>query len=405
MNPARMGTTIAKLRKKQGLTQLQLAERLNVSDKAVSKWECGGGYPEITILSAMSDVFGVSVDYLLKGDTQGIAIAGNILVDIVNMIEKYPEKNMLANISDTVHAVGGCVPNTIIDIAKIDPDIFLTALGRVGSDDNGRYVMSQMRKYGVDVTQIRIDGKAPTASDNVMTEISTGDRTFFYSGGASKLFDIDDINIDALDCRIFHAGYILLLDALDAPDEEYGTRMARLLKMVSDRGIKTSIDVVSEEGNRFREKVIPALRHCDYAILNEIESCRVTGLSPRHEDGSVHVENIRATMEAFMKYGVREKVIVHCVEGGFLLDKSGNFEIVPSLELPPDYIKGSVGAGDSFAAACLYGIYKEYGDRELLEFAASAAACNLSASDSISGMRPRNEIEKMSTIYKRREHI
>ena len=228
MNPARMGTTIAKLRKKQGLTQLQLAERLNVSDKAVSKWECGGGYPEITILSAMSDVFGVSVDYLLKGDTQGIAIAGNILVDIVNMIEKYPEKNMLANISDTVHAVGGCVPNTIIDIAKIDPDIFLTALGRVGSDDNGRYVMSQMRKYGVDVTQIRIDGKAPTASDNVMTEISTGDRTFFYSGGASKLFDIDDINIDALDCRIFHAGYILLLDALDAPDEEYGTRMARL---------------------------------------------------------------------------------------------------------------------------------------------------------------------------------
>lgn len=403
MNAVRMGNKITKLRKKLGLTQMQLAQKLNVSDKTVSKWENGGGFPEITILPALSEVFGVPVDYLLKGDSQGIAIAGNIIVDVVNMIDKYPEKNMLCNVSSTSYAVGGCVSNTIIDIAKIDPDMFLTAIGKIGNDENGRFILSEFAKYGIDTTQVKVDNKINTSCDHVMTEIPTGERTFFYSSGANSTFGIDDIDVDALDCKIFHAGYILLLDALDAEDEEYGTKLARLLYNVSKKGIKTSIDVVSEDGDRFKSKIIPALKHCDYAILNEIESCRVTGLSPRHEDGRIHIENIKATMEKFMEYGVREKVIVHCTEAGFLLDKSGKFVVVPSLELPDDYIKGSVGAGDSYAAASLYGIYKEYDDQEILEFAAAAAACNLSEADSISGMRSKKEIDKLNQMFKRRE--
>ncbi|MBO5059715.1 MAG: helix-turn-helix domain-containing protein [Clostridia bacterium] len=403
MNTLSLGNTIAKLRKKNNLTQWQLAEKLNVSDKAVSKWENGGGYPEISMLPLLSEVFGVSIDYLFKGETKGIAIAGTILVDIVNMIDRYPEKNMLANVHETEYAVGGCVPNTIIDIARIDPDIFLTAIGKVGNDDNGRYVLSQLKKYGIDVSKVKVDDNTTTGASNVMTEKRSGERTFFLSNGANRSFGIDDINIDELDCSIFHAGYILLLDALDAEDNEYGTKMARLLDMVSKRGIKTSIDVVSEEGDRFKDKIIPALRYCDYAMMNEIESCKVTGLSPRNSDGSINVDNIKKTMLHFLELGVREKVIVHCCEAGFMADKSGEFIIVPSLDLPDGYIKGSVGAGDAYAAACLYGIYKEWDNTRILEFAAAAAACNLTEADSISGMRSAEEIDKVSKQYKRRK--
>ena len=66
MNTVSFGQTIAKLRKKMGITQTELADMLKVSNKAVSKWENGGGYPEITLLPAMSEIFGVSIDYLLK---------------------------------------------------------------------------------------------------------------------------------------------------------------------------------------------------------------------------------------------------------------------------------------------------------------------------------------------------
>ena len=335
------------------------------------------------------------------GMREGITIAGNILVDIVKMIERYPEKNMLVHITDTVKAVGGCVPNTIINIAKMDPNATLKALGKVGSDDNGKFLIDEMAKYGVDVSGVKVAEGKETSFDDVMTEKTTGDRTFFLSCGINHEFGIEDIDIDALDCKIFHAGYILLLGALDAEDEEYGTKMARLLHMVSEKGIKTSVDAVSEDSDRFKEKIIPALKYCDYTVMNEIECCKVTGLSPRTADGRIDVANIKATMEAFMEYGVREKVIVHCVEAGFLLDKSGEFVIVPSLKLPKGFIKGSVGAGDSFAAACLYGIDQGFDNKKLLEFASAAAACNLTASDSISGMKTRAEIEKMCETFDR----
>lgn len=401
MDTHSLGNTIAKLRKKHGLTQLSLAEKLNVSDKAVSKWENGAGYPEITILPKLSEIFGVSVDYLLKGDSCGITIAGNIIVDIVNMIEKYPEKNMLVNILSSEYAVGGCVSNTIIDIAKIDPDVNLNAVGKVGDDEYGKYVVGQMKRYGIDVSRVKVDDTVSTSADHVMTEITTGERTFFYSSGANSHFGIDDINIDDLDCRMFHAGYILLLAQLDAEDEVYGTKMARLLHDVSKKGIKTSIDVVSEESDRFKQKIIPALKHCDYAFMNEIESCKVTGLKPRNSDGSINVENIKATMLEFLKLGVREKVIVHCAEAGFMANKNGEFIMVPSLELPKGFIKGSVGAGDAYTAGCLYGLYKKWDDRKILEFASAAAACNLTEADSISGMRSADKIEEMCRSYKR----
>ena len=56
------------LRKKKGWTQLELAERLNYSDKAVSKWERGESLPDVTILKQISELFEVTVDYLLVRD-------------------------------------------------------------------------------------------------------------------------------------------------------------------------------------------------------------------------------------------------------------------------------------------------------------------------------------------------
>lgn len=405
MGTFNIADTITKLRKKNNLTQTQLAEKLNVSDKAVSKWESGRGYPELTMLPLLAETLGVSIDYLFKNEAKGIAIAGTTIVDILNIIEKYPEKNMLVNILDTTCAVGGCLPNTIIDIARIDPDVYLSAIGKVGNDENGRYIISQLKKYGIDTTAMKIDNSVPTASTNVMSERVSGARTFFYSGGSNKTFDICDVDIDSLDCKIFHAGYILLLDELDKEDPEYGTKMARLLAMVQAKGIKTSVDAVSEEGDRFKAKIVPALKYCDYVIMNEIECCKVTGLSPRNDDDSVNIENIKKTMEYFMELGVKEKVIIHCCEAGFALNKKGEFTVVPSLKLPEGFIKGSTGAGDAFAAASLYGIYNEWDDKKILEFASAAAACNLTAADSISGMKPAKEIEKMCREFERRTDI
>ena len=67
MNTADFGNRLTTLRQKQGLTQAALAEKLGISDRAVSKWEAAGGYPDITLLPQIADIFGVTIDFLLRG--------------------------------------------------------------------------------------------------------------------------------------------------------------------------------------------------------------------------------------------------------------------------------------------------------------------------------------------------
>ena len=59
---------IVQLRRKSGMTQIELAEKLNYSDKAVSKWERGESVPDISVLKTIADMFGVTVDYLITAD-------------------------------------------------------------------------------------------------------------------------------------------------------------------------------------------------------------------------------------------------------------------------------------------------------------------------------------------------
>lgn len=67
MNNKKTGDLIRGLRIEQCLTQKQLANRLHVSDRAVSKWERGVGSPDVSLLSALSDALGADVQNLLKG--------------------------------------------------------------------------------------------------------------------------------------------------------------------------------------------------------------------------------------------------------------------------------------------------------------------------------------------------
>ena len=69
MNQYVTGETIRSLREKKGYTQKQLAEIISVSDKTISKWETGKGYPDITLLEPIAAAFSVSITELLSGDT------------------------------------------------------------------------------------------------------------------------------------------------------------------------------------------------------------------------------------------------------------------------------------------------------------------------------------------------
>ena len=68
MDQIKIGKFIAVCRKQKGLTQMQLAEKLNITDKAISKWERGIAMPDSSIMLALCDILGISVNELLSGE-------------------------------------------------------------------------------------------------------------------------------------------------------------------------------------------------------------------------------------------------------------------------------------------------------------------------------------------------
>ncbi|MGN0526727.1 MAG: helix-turn-helix domain-containing protein [Acutalibacteraceae bacterium] len=79
MDNEKIGNLIFKLRKEQNLTQLQLAEKMNISDKTVSKWERGLGCPDVSLLTDLSDIFGVDLEKLLSGEIkENNVLSGNM---------------------------------------------------------------------------------------------------------------------------------------------------------------------------------------------------------------------------------------------------------------------------------------------------------------------------------------
>lgn len=80
MNQYITGAVIKELREKNRLTQAELAEKLNVSDKTVSKWETGRGYPDISLLEPIANVFGISIAELISGNAvHNVNVSANML--------------------------------------------------------------------------------------------------------------------------------------------------------------------------------------------------------------------------------------------------------------------------------------------------------------------------------------
>ena len=316
----------------------------------------------------------------------GIAIAGSILVDKINEISAYPNAGELTKIRSLKKAVGGCVPNVAIDLKKISKDLTVKAVGKIGADEEGEFVKNSLSDNGVDVKGIVI-GNEKTSFTEVMS-VTGGQRTFFTYAGASADFGSDDVDFESLNVKMLHLGYFLLLDKVDNGDG------VKILKTAQEKGVKTSIDLVSENSDRYGV-VLPCLPYTDNLIINETEPGKLVGLEPKKE-------NLRAIAEKLKKLGVKERVIIHTPELGICMSENG-FTCLASYSLPDGFIKGTTGAGDAFCAGSLLGIYKGWTDKEILEFGAGAAVMALSQSDAVSGMRSEEEIKEFCKNFRRKE--
>ena len=316
---------------------------------------------------------------------KSIAIAGSILVDKINVISAYPKEGELTQISKVTKAVGGCVPNVAIDLKKLSPSMDVYAVGLVGNDSDGEYATKTINSFGVDVSNVKVC-EDNTSFTQVMS-VDGGQRTFFTYAGASAQFGEKDVDFEKLNVDMLHLGYFLLLNKIDNGDGE------KVLRKAKERGIITSIDLVSENSDRY-SLVLPCLKYVDNLIINETEASALTGISPTQD-------NLVAIAQKLMELGVSQRVIIHTPDQNVCVSKKG-ITTLSSYSLPSGFIKGTTGAGDAFCAGALLMIAEEKSDKEILEFASGVAVTSLTEQDAVSGILEKSKVIEFCKGLKRK---
>ena len=336
---------------------------------------------------------------------KGLLAGGNWIIDQVKLVDVYPQREQLANIRSQSEGTGGAPYNVLVDLAILGAPFPLMAAGLVGKDALGERILADCKKHQIDAKHLRATPLAPTSYTDVMTEASGGTRTFFHMRGANALWKGDDLDFNKIKARVFHLGYLLLLDELDKPDKTHGTRAAALLAAAQEAGLRTSVDVVSEDSNRFAQIVTPALKHVDYCILNEIEAAKTTGFKIRTAEGRLDTVSLRHAAGALLQMGVKELVIVHFAEGAFARTRKGDDHWQSSLNLPPKCIAGTAGAGDAFCAGALFGLHEGWDLGKCLEAGVCAAAASLSHPTCTAGMKPLKACLDLAKKHKPRPSL
>jgi sugar/nucleoside kinase (ribokinase family) len=329
----------------------------------------------------------------------GILVGGNWIVDQVKVIDVFPEEEKLVNILSEGSCNGGSAYNVIMGLSKLQAGFPLSGVGLVGEDDRGNHVIRHCQSIGINTTQLRKTDKAHTSYTDVMSVKGTGKRTFFHQRGANALLDIEDFDFSASQDKVFHLGYLLLLDQLDIIEDDGTTRASKVLKNAKQQGLITSVDIVSERSDRFKAIIPSSLPYIDYLFVNEYEAGMITGIKTMAADGGIILKSCYDAALKIIDMGVNKWVILHFPQGVIAIGEDGGSHYQPSLQVPAGQIKGASGAGDAFAAGVLIGVHNNWDMEKCLELGVCSAASSLFESTSSDGILPLNECLKLADAF------
>lgn len=332
----------------------------------------------------------------------GIIAGGNWIVDQLKSIDCWPEQDTLANIRRESRGNGGSPYNILKDLRALGARFPLEAVGLVGADDMGRWILADCRANGIDTRQLHITPRLPTSYTDVMSVAATGRRTYFHQRGANARLGPAHFDFRRTRAKLFHLGYLLLLDTLDAPGADGRPRACAVLRAATRAGLVTSLDLVSEASNRFAQLVPQVLPEVDHLFVNDYEAARSTGIS-LHQNGRIRRSAVERAARALLASGVRRVVFIHFPEAVFALNRESRAIWQASVDFPKERIAGTAGAGDAFAAGILYGLHEEWSLERSLLLGVAAAAASLTEVDCSSGMRSAGSCLQLARRYRLRQ--
>jgi sugar/nucleoside kinase (ribokinase family) len=332
----------------------------------------------------------------------GVIAGGNWIIDHVKLIDGWPPQDALANIISESWGNGGAPYNVLKNLAKLQAPFPLSGVGLLGQDNNGARILQDCHAHRIETAHLFQTPAAATSYSDVMTDAATGRRTFFHQRGANAHLGPRHFDFTATSAKLFHLGYILLLDQLDLPDPERPEepQSAGVLRRARGAGLMTLLDCVSENSDRFQVVVRPVLPEVDVLFVSDFEAEKLTGISFRPAPGGgIRRQSVEAAAAALLKMGVQRQVIVHFPEGALALSSARRPCWQPSIAMPSAQIRGTAGAGDAFAAGVILGLHEEWSIADSLRMGVAAAASSLMHPTCSDGIVSSRECQKLAERY------
>lgn len=231
-------------------------------------------------------------------------------------------------------AVSGAAGSAAIVAAK--HGLKVQAVGGVGSDLMGDWVLRRFAEFEVDVEMMQ---RVPdmTTSSSVVTTRPDGQRPALHKRGATAGFFVEDAQIDrVLDTKILHVGGVGLMDAMDKG------RNAEVLAEAKSRGITTTLDVFASTSEDL-SLIKPLLPHTDFFMPSEEEAMALSGLT-----------DFEDIAEYLLEYGVGAVILTLGADGAMYRDRSGLKIDIPSYQID---VVCTCGCGDCFNAGFATGLH------------------------------------------------
>ena len=329
---------------------------------------------------------------------RGIITAGTWCVDLNKSIPVWPYEDTMTTIVEVDRQGGGSGCNMAIDLKRLDPALPVATMGLVGDDDDGRYLLAECDRYGIERWGLATSREGETGSTDCFNSKASGRRTHFYTPGVAARLSPDHFDFSRSQARLLHLGLPGAHATMDARWGEDSTGWATVLRKARAAGLRTNLEMVStgaDEVSRFGRSCLP---HLDLLVVNDYEIGCVAGVETRRDGRAAPAKVARALFEV-LSMGPLQLAIAHFPEGAIAATPDGAIVSLGSVAMPAGAIAGVNGAGDAFAAGVLYGWCEAWPLEEALRLGHACAAASLREVSTTRGVAPVAECLALAERY------
>ena len=263
-----------------------------------------------------------------------VASLGIHIVDILGRpVTAIPPGQNVDILEEIRITVAGTAAGTSIDMAKLGLDV--VAMGALGKDELGNFVVNTMQSYGIDTARLRRKDGVQTSA-TMLPIRPNGDRPALHVPGANGELTWEDLDLDAIARADFlHMGGTSLMPKFD------GEPTVRVLRYAKEHGVTTTFDLVAIDRPDLLELIEPCLPYIDYFMPGLDEARMMCKLDARQD-----------VINFFLDRGAGHTVFKMGAQGSSIASREGEIRL-PALEVP---VVDSTGCGDAYCAGFIAGL-------------------------------------------------